>query len=295
MILAPLSFLILGIYPLRADVAAVIAYILPHIGLSTIANSIISKSYRDSFYAGAYEVAIAPYTAAVTLLALINPKLGKFNVTEKGTNLEKARFDYQTGWPTLALLGISVVALAIAFPLRLWLYSAYGTNPEQLDAILINSIWAFANFITLIAAACVAYDRPQRRVSPRLGRYYVTRIVAGDEVIRCISQDLSEAGIRVLIDTDVDVPAEAEILIGSDFGPEVRVKAELVRKQSRNSRVEAAFAFTDVDAATYRDIVQLMFSGDHSWTGQNYASDSAFRSLWSLVTTFWRVSGAEYE
>jgi cellulose synthase (UDP-forming) len=295
MILAPLSFLLFGIYPIRADVAAVIAYILPHIGLSMIANSIISKSYRHSFYAGVYEVAIAPYTAAVTLLALINPKFGKFNVTEKGTNLEKARFDFQTSWPTIALLAISLIGLGIAFPLRLWFYASHGTNPEQLNAILINSIWAVANVATLIVAACVAYDQPQRRVSPRLVRAYASKIIFKDEVIPCISLDLSESGIRLSLDRDANVPEVAEILVGSDFGPEVRIHAQLVRKYFVNGRVEAAFTFLHADAATYRNLVQLMFSGDHSWTVRKYPSDNVFRSFWTLVTTFWRVSGAEYE
>src|SRR5215471_12383578 len=127
MILAPLSFLLFGFHPLKGDVAAVMAYILPHVGLSIIANSIISTNHRHSFYAGVYEVSIAPYTAAVTLLALVNPRLGKFNVTDKGTNLEAARFDYRTSWPTLGLLGMSALALMIAFPLRLIVYSRYGS------------------------------------------------------------------------------------------------------------------------------------------------------------------------
>jgi len=79
-----LTFLFFGAHPIRADALAVVAYILPHIGLSTIANSMIGKQYRHSFWASVYEVSIAPFTAGVTLLALIHPRLGRFNVTDKG-------------------------------------------------------------------------------------------------------------------------------------------------------------------------------------------------------------------
>src|SRR5262245_40505809 len=183
MILGPLSFLLFGIHPIKADVPAVIAYILPHIGLSMIANSTISKSYRHSFSAGVYEVAIAPYTAAVTLLALVNPKLGKFNVTDKGTHRDAARFDYVTSWPTLALLGLSTFGLMIAFPVRLLVFGRYGVDSGELDAILINSVWAVANFISLLAAACVAYEQPQKRAVPRVRRLYPCSLLLDEKTV----------------------------------------------------------------------------------------------------------------
>jgi cellulose synthase (UDP-forming) len=65
----------------------------------------------------------------VTLLALINPKLGKFNVTEKGTRVDRAQFDYRTSWPILGLLLLSALALMIAFPVRLVMYSRHGVDP----------------------------------------------------------------------------------------------------------------------------------------------------------------------
>ena len=36
-------------------------------------------------------------------------------------------------------------------------------------------------------------------------------------------------------------------------------------------------------------------AGDQSWTAQEYPRDGVLRSFWSLVTTYWRVSGAQYE
>src|SRR5215510_4865288 len=201
MILGPLSFLLFGLHPIKADVTAVIAYILPHIGLSMIANSTISRNYRHSFSAGVYEVSIAPYTAVVTLLALINPKLGKFNVTDKGTHRDAARFDYVTSWPTLALLGLSTFGLMIAFPVRLLVYGRQGVDPGELDAILINSVWVLANFISLLAAACVAYEQPQKRAVPRVRRFYPCSLIVQEKSITCRVEDLSESGVRVVVDT----------------------------------------------------------------------------------------------
>ena len=291
MILAPLSFLLFGLHPIKADVTAVIAYILPHIGLSMIANSAISKSYRHSFTAGVYEVSIAPYTAVVTALALISPRRGKFNVTDKGTNLEHARFDYKTSWPTLALLGLSVLALMIAFPLRLFLYSRHVADPAELDAILINSVWALANFVTLLAAACVAYDQPQLRAAPRVKRSYPCILLTPKETVVCRSMDLSESGMRVVLEKEADLSGTVEIWIRSDFGVAAHAMGMLVRRRMTNSRnIEAAFRFTGMTPELNQKLVQLMFSGDDSWVEQSYPVDRVWRSFWHLVTTFWRIS-----
>jgi cellulose synthase (UDP-forming) len=291
MILAPISFLLFGIHPIKADVPAVIAYILPHIALSMIANSAISKTYRHSFSAGVYEVSIAAYTAAVTLLALINPKLGKFNVTDKGTNLDVARFDFQTSWPTLTLLGLSAFGLMIAFPIRLVGYGRNGGDPAVLDAILINSVWALANFITLVAAASVAYEKHQHRNAPRVRRSYPCTLMFQEGSIRCRSEDLSESGVRLTMDPMGELPENVKISIRSDFGVDTVVNAVMVWSRTlKSGEAQIAFTFIDVSSQIYTELVQLIFSGDHSWTGQTYPKDRVWRSLWYLITTFWRVS-----
>jgi cellulose synthase (UDP-forming) len=256
-----------------------------------IANSAISKSYRHSFSAGVYEVSIALYTTAVTLLALINPKLGKFNVTDKGTNLDIARFDYRTSWPTLTLLAITTLGLMIAFPVRLLVYGHQGGDPADLDAMLINSVWALANFVTLIAAACVAYERPQHRIAPRVRRSYPCTLVSEETAINCRSEDLSESGVRLTLDRDVKVPEKAKISVRSDFGVEADANAVRVWSSTlKSGDVQVAFRFVDNDSETHRQLVQLMFSGDRSWIEQSYPKDRVWRSFWYLITTFWRIS-----
>jgi len=256
-----------------------------------IANSTISKSYRHSFCAGVYEVSIALFTATVTMLAVINPKLGKFNVTDKGTNLDRARFDYRTSWPTLTLLALSTLGLMIAFPLRLLAYGRYGGDPADLDAIMINSVWAVANFITLLAAACVAYERPQHRTAPRVRRVYPCTLMSAERIIHCRSKDLSESGVRIAIGAGGEIPDRVQISIRSDFGVQTLAKAVLVwSRTNKSGEVDAAFNFVGMDSETHRQLVQLMFSGDRSWIEQSYPKDRVWRSFWYLITTFWRVS-----
>lgn len=291
LILAPLSFLLFGIHPIRADVAAVVAYILPHIGLSMIAASIISKNHRHSLWSGVYEVSIAPYTALATLAAVVSPRKGAFKVTDKGTSLDQTRFDYATSWPTLVLLGLSAIALGVAFPARLAAYAWNGGDPGVLDAILINSVWAVANFFVLVAAATVALEKIQTREAPRLARSRPCRLTNARGTLSCRSLDLSESGVRVTAAREAALPDRCEVEIEGHEGERIRVGAKRVwARRGEGGRQEAAFSFQQVDGTTHTALVRALFSDDRSWTERRYPVDNVLRSFWYLVTTFWRVT-----
>jgi len=290
MIAAPLAFLLLGIHSFRADVMAVIAYILPHITLSTIGNSLISERFRHSFWGGVYEVSIAPYTAWVTLLALFNPRLGKFDVTDKGTNIAEARFDRTTSRGPLLLAGASVVALTLAFPLRLALFDPRAAGPAELHAILINALWALANLVTLVAAVCVAYEQPQQRRFPRVARNFPCELRAGADRRRARCLDVSESGVRLTLVAGGRLPDECRLEIAGERGV-VALEARLVWCEwGKPGGVEAGFVFERASAETHRALVDLIFSDDAGWMRTTYPRDDPFRSFGYLLTTVWRVT-----
>jgi cellulose synthase (UDP-forming) len=289
--LAPLSYLLLGVHPIQADALALLAYIVPHVGLSTLANSLLSDRFRHSFWAGVYEVSIAQYTTAVTLLALVNPKLGRFNVTDKGAQLDRARFDFAHSRGTLILLGLSALGLMVAFPLRLALFAAGRWEPTELHSILINAVWATANIWTLVAAACVAYEQPQQRQAPRVRRDFPCEVLYGEQLLSGRTLDLSESGVRVALATGDALPENCDVLITSDHGVAVRVRAELRWCDARGSAgAVAAYRFSGVDAAVQERLIRLIFSGDRSWLAPTHPRDDPFRSFGYLVSTFWRVT-----
>jgi cellulose synthase (UDP-forming) len=290
MIAAPLAFLLLGIHSFRADVMAVVAYILPHITLSTIGDSLISERFRHSFWGSVYEVSIAPYTAWVTLLALVNPRLGKFDVTDKGTNIAEARFDRSTSRGPLLLTAASVVALALAFPLRLAFFDPRAAGPAELDAILINALWALANLVTLVAAVCVAYEQPQRRRFPRVARDFPCELRDGAESREARCLDISESGIRLKLAAGGRLPDRCGLQISAERGV-VALDARLLWCEwGKPEGTEAGFAFERAGAETHRALVELIFSEDGSWMRSTYPRDDPFRSFGYLLNTLWRVT-----
>jgi cellulose synthase (UDP-forming) len=286
LVLAPLSFLLFGIHPVQADALSLLAYILPHVALSTLANSLLSDRYRHSFWGGVYEVSIAPFTAVVTLVALLLPRKGRFDVTDKGANLDRARWDLANSWGILLLLALTLLSLMVAFPLRLLAYSRGGIEPSELDSILINSLWAFANVWTLVAACYVAYEQPQQRGSPRTRRDFACRVRDQKAFWDARTADVSEAGVRVRLERPGVVPEVGEILMSNPAGFAVRAAVERVWYEwGPDGNAEAAFRFSRLDDPTRENLVHLIFSDDAS-----YPRDDPFRSFIYLLTTFWRAT-----
>ncbi len=54
---------------------------------------------------------LAWYVALPTTLAIINPKLGKFNVTAKGGLVERSYFDWTTSLPYTILMVLNIARL----------------------------------------------------------------------------------------------------------------------------------------------------------------------------------------
>jgi len=288
LIAAPLTYLLFGAHPITADAVAVLAYIFPHIGLSTIANSTISKEFRHSFWSGVYEISIAPFVAGVTLLALVNPKFGKFNVTDKGTNVDHARFDLHSARFTLVLIAVSVVALVIALPIRVFLFR---NNHGELDSAMLNSAWAIGNLVALIAAACVAYEQPQQRRAPRIKRDFECDLLLPERCITAQTIDISESGIRVRLPYPVGVVGHCWLKIKDKDGNEVEVRGRPAWSDwTSGRRVEAAFEFEDLRATTQHKLIEMIFCADRSWSQSTYSEDRILESFWYLLTTFWRVT-----
>jgi cellulose synthase (UDP-forming) len=90
---APLIYLIFGTPTSPATGRPFWPTRLPHLVLSNITNSRIQGQHRHSFWNEIYETVLAPYIFLPTMLALINPKLGSFNVTAKGGVVNRSFFD----------------------------------------------------------------------------------------------------------------------------------------------------------------------------------------------------------
>jgi cellulose synthase (UDP-forming) len=154
-----------------------------------VTNSRLQSRYRHSFWGEIYESVLALYILRPTMATLINPKRGKFNVTEKGGLLPQDYFDYKIVRPHLIIIGLLIIALIVGVARWVWLDFA------DTEVLLLNIAWAIFNLLTIAAAVAVGRETRQLRGSVRLGLEMpgVVRLPDGQSLVTR-SRNLSTTG-----------------------------------------------------------------------------------------------------
>ncbi len=201
---APLIYLIFGKTNVPGYWAAILAYAFPHLVLSSLTNSRIQGQHRHSFWNEIYETVLAPYIFLPTMLALISPKLGSFNVTAKGGVVNRSFFDVRIAQPFMVLLVLNLLGVLMAIPRYFYIQLPYinllwdGTHP---GTIVMNLLWTFFNLTILGVATAVAWESQQRRQTVRVAMSVPSDVVLADgTVVQGVTADLSSGGVRVQVD-----------------------------------------------------------------------------------------------
>ncbi len=207
-LLSPLVYLLTGHSIIPGYWVTITVYALPHLYLSSLTNSRVQSWHRHSFWNEIYEAVLAPYILAPTLLALINPKLGKFNVTAKGGTLAETRYDRGISTPTRWLLAFNFLGLAMA-PYRMLV-----ADPGHPGAVAMNVVWVLFNIVILGVAAAVAYEHRQRRESVRIeARITVTITLPSGQTINGETRDMSVGGTLIAVFSPVTVKNGTKLCI----------------------------------------------------------------------------------
>jgi cellulose synthase (UDP-forming) len=110
---APLAYLYFGASVIHASASMIFAFALPHILHANLTNSRIQGRFRYLLWNEVYEAVLAWYIFRPTLVALINPKLGSFNVTAKGGLIQQEYFDSTIAKASLVLLALNFLGVCL--------------------------------------------------------------------------------------------------------------------------------------------------------------------------------------
>ncbi|MDP2310984.1 MAG: UDP-forming cellulose synthase catalytic subunit [Pseudomonadota bacterium] len=301
-LLAPAVYLLSGLHPLAANPWDVLAYGFPHMLLSLMGGLACARSMRLALWAEVYEAAIAPYSALITTVTMIAPKRGKFNVTEKGTTLDRARFDWRHATPNLVILVLALAA-AVAVPFRV------TAAPLEAATLIIAGLFNLYNILILLAALMVALERPQQREAHRIRREFRVRMhdpASPGRIVVGRSVDLSESGARIRIDAGEAVPAETWLSFEGVHGwtPPVRFEVrtrfadalpgDLPDDPASAASCDLGGRFLEPSEADRHAIIELMFGEPDSWTiDHTHRAPSAGMS--DLVRAPWRAAVATWQ
>ncbi|HEY9662708.1 MAG TPA: PilZ domain-containing protein, partial [Allocoleopsis sp.] len=277
---APVLYLLFGLNLVRGLGLETLVYALPHIALGLYANYITNKTVRFSFWNEIFENALAFQDGIVTLLAVLNPKLGKFNVTDKGVQVDRRSFDWRSTRGTLVVAGLLLLSLLVV---PLWLLN----YPQAKEAIIINAVWAGFNLSLLGAALLVGFEQPQLRRAHRLKRQLRTVISgAKDRICNGITLDISETGANIVLDRWVDLPDIVDLEVWGDFDASVTLNAQINRiTPNQDNQVIIAVEFVDMSQAQYDALIQVIYSDVAEWYAQERQEiDKPLNSFGFLLT-----------
>ena len=284
-LVAPAIFLLFGVHPIRANPWEVIAYALPHIFLSLVGGLAVARSVRHSFWAEVYETALAPYTAVVTLLAMVSPRSGQFNVTVKGAVLDRTAYDLKHALPNLLILGLCVAGLILT-PGR------WADFPLERGTLVVTAVWNVYNVAILGTAVMVALERPQSRAVWRIRREHLVRVSVPSmpELGSFVGEtlDISEGGVRLRIPSLPEGVVDLVLEVESNFDTGIRFQATVRNRRKMQGEVDLRVAFLPLSADQKRQVVELMFSDPDSWTHRPIAQHP-LQSLLTVIYAPWRA------
>lgn len=287
-LLSPLAYMVFGRTIIPGYWVAILAYALPHLGISSLANSRIQGRHRHSFWNEIYETVLSPYILLPTLLALVNPKLGSFNVTDKGKTLSETKFDHKIAAPTTWLLLFNLLGVLVT-PYRLLVL-----DPQHPGVILSNLCWILFNMTILGVAVAVAHEQQQRRSSVRIPveiplnvQTYDGRFVSGRTC------DMSVGGASVVFHGDAWTPDTGERILLSF--PQ-QTGDDQIRATVTSTLDGVRVRFESLTIAEEETLTRALYSRADSWIGgrSNMEPDrplvSLFRVMKLSFTGFKQVS-----
>jgi cellulose synthase (UDP-forming) len=257
-LVAPLAYMLAGRTIIPGYWVAILAYALPHLIISNMTNSRVQGTHRHSFWNEIYETVLAPYILLPTILALINPKLGSFNVTDKGTTLNETRFDRKIAAPTTWLLLLNFAGV-LAAPYRFFIL-----DPTHPGVVLSNLFWICFNIIILGVAAAVAHEQQQRREAVRIPLHIPVLGVTSDGYsIHGKTVDMSVGGAEVWLEPGAPELSSGE-LVKLTFPVQTgdaAIPATVVEQSGQRLRTQ----FVNLTIAEQETLTCALYSRADSW------------------------------
>ncbi|MGD0630220.1 MAG: UDP-forming cellulose synthase catalytic subunit [Terracidiphilus sp.] len=270
---APLIFLLFNHTNIPGYWAAILAYAMPHLALSSVTNSRIQGEHRHSFWNEIYETVLSPYILLPTMMALINPKRGRFNVTAKGGVVKRTYFDSRIAWPFVVMLAFNIGGLLVAIP-RFFLW-----DRDRPGTVIMNAAWCIFNIVILGVCTAVARELKQLRTAVRIN--IATPVMArtpDGRLIAAETVDISPGGCSIRILEAVDLMPQTPVWLAFPLNA---VRTELPSTVVSTEGSIIRVRFQDLTIAEQEVLAMLLYSRADSWLGwgESREPDDVMKSM----------------
>ncbi|MCJ2184865.1 UDP-forming cellulose synthase catalytic subunit [Novosphingobium sp. 1949] len=276
---SPLAYLIFGQNIIQASASLIFAYAMPHLYCAAVANERTQGQWRAPFWGEVYETILAFHLVKPTVMTWFQPRKGKFNVTDKGSLLDKTYFDWAIVKPHLICVGLVVLGMLMA--IGKWAFFPYMFN-IQTDTLVLNLAWATFSLIILLAAISVARETRQARQDIRIPvSLPVTAYLASGHVVPARTIDISMGGAALSLPEELPVKDRTVRDITLSMGNEVLcIPVETMRTSGTNTYVR----FEKLDMLAGRHLVRAVMGRADAWQpATKRESVTGLRSLADII------------
>lgn len=273
---APLACLLFNLNIAHSSAALIFSYALPHFVMSLVVSSRLNGRSRYSFWGDIYDMALTFHLALPTIITMLLPKRGKFNVTDKGALLDKSYFDSHIVKPHM------VTAVVLILGIGWGIYRALGYSIFVADPMVIalNIGWASYGLFFLFAAIAAGRESRQIRSTVRLDAHIPAVIHYESGVLsKSYTLDISMGGCLVALPsqhfTDNVETIELQLQSGAVAIP---VKQVAVTEQGYRLK------FSDMSLADRRELVRIVLSRSDAWVKPPRKPDNPLRSLATIAS-----------
>lgn len=279
---APLAYLLFNLNIIHSSASLIFAYVLPHLVMSLYVNSRMNGRFRATFWGEIYETVMAFHLVIPTILTMISPKHGKFNVTDKGGLLDVGFFDFNIVRPHVicaALLLIGVVSGIV----RAVAHDYFGVDPY---VIALNVGWALFSLIILMAAIAVARETKQTRKTIRIEvNIPVVLHYASGISSRTTTVDLSMGGAQVNAPDDRHENDEIEAIDLMLQSGAISIPVSIMGSDNGVIRL----MFDEIPLSRRRELVRVVLSRADAWIKPEGEKDKPLRSLITIIRTVFEL------
>jgi cellulose synthase (UDP-forming) len=210
----------------------------------------------------------------VTLATLLDPRRGRFNVTDKGGTLEEGYFDLRAVGPNM------VLAIFLIIGLLSGIYGLAANPPSSLEfqAYALNLVWATLCLLTVLAGLAVGRERRQVRERARIAANVPALIrMADGQLVSGETLDLSLGGAAVAADRPSGLESGQMVTLELEVGQDqIQLPAEVLRWQEGRLQVR----FAPQDLRDEGQIVRAVLGRADAWVGwDDIRTDRPLRSL----------------
>ncbi|MFT8638324.1 MAG: cellulose biosynthesis cyclic di-GMP-binding regulatory protein BcsB, partial [Pseudoclavibacter sp.] len=243
---------------------------------SVVTLSRIEGRWRYSFWSEIYETSLALFLVRITIVTLLQPHKGKFNVTDKGGLLARGYFDWDAVYPNVILAGVLCAALLRGVFGIVWQFH----DRLALQSFILNTLWVVISLIIVLASIAVGRETRQTRNAPRVSvRLPVVVTDAHGRQMAGHTRDISLGGLAVGTRLAAPDMVGGTVTVRYDNardGIHVGVPARVL--EARDGALRLQWAVRDL--ADERQVVSMVFGRNDAWASwADFAPDRPLRSL----------------